>query len=48
MYPAYLGSPLIDSAQVVFGEVDAFPLNQHIPTTVSYVELDGIEVEIPP
>jgi hypothetical protein len=47
MGPAYLGSFVIDSAQVFFRKVNAFALNQDIPATISYVELDGIEMQIP-
>jgi hypothetical protein len=47
MDPAYLRSLVVYGTQVIFREVDALPLNQHIPATVSYIDPDGIEVQIP-
>jgi len=47
MRPAYLGSLVVYGTKVFLGEIDALPLNQHIPATISYIYLDGIEVQIP-
>lgn len=47
MGPAYLRSLVVYGTKVLFREVDALPLNQHIPATISYIYLDGVKVQIP-
>jgi hypothetical protein len=43
----YFRSLVVDGTKVLFREVDALPLNQHIPAAISYIDLDGVEVQIP-
>jgi hypothetical protein len=47
MGPAYLRSLVVYGTQVLFREVDALARNQHIPAPISYIDPDGVEVQIP-